>query len=133
LQAAFEKRSSYLRRRKRRRNIYAKVKEASYDKNYAIASKGSSKQERTAFDELKKEEVKALFTEEELRKRRFSFKIFKKTNKEAVRNVTLDLGTFRRKKTTEIRDIWCKVITYHLYTDQHCLHVEKLKHWQQQL
>jgi polyribonucleotide nucleotidyltransferase len=91
--------------------IYAKVKEASYDKNYAIASKGSSKQERTAaFDELK-EEVKALFTEEELAENGdLVSKYFKKANKEAVRNVTLDLGTrLDGRKTTEIRDIWCKV------------------------
>ncbi|PKH66264.1 polyribonucleotide nucleotidyltransferase [Flavobacterium sp. ALD4] len=91
--------------------IYAKVKEASYDKNYAIASKGSSKQERTAaFDELK-EEVRALFTEEELAENGdLVSKYFKKTNKEAVRNVTLDLGTrLDGRKTTEIRDIWCKV------------------------
>ncbi|MGO4818995.1 polyribonucleotide nucleotidyltransferase [Flavobacterium sp. W22_SRS_FP1] len=91
--------------------IYAKVKEASYDKNYAIASKGSSKQERTAaFDELK-EEVKALFTEEELAENGdLVSKYFKKANKEAVRNVTLDLGTrLDGRKTNEIRDIWCKV------------------------
>jgi polyribonucleotide nucleotidyltransferase len=91
--------------------IYAKVKEASYDKNYAIASKGSSKQERTAaFDELK-EEVRALFTEEELAENGdLVSKYFKKVNKEAVRNVTLDLGTrLDGRKTTEIRDIWCKV------------------------
>jgi polyribonucleotide nucleotidyltransferase len=91
--------------------IYAKVKEASYDKNYAIASKGSSKQERTAaFDELK-EEVRALFTEEELAENGdLVSKYFKKINKEAVRNVTLDLGTrLDGRKTTEIRDIWCKV------------------------
>jgi polyribonucleotide nucleotidyltransferase len=91
--------------------IYAKVKEASYDKNYAIASKGSSKQERTAaFDELK-EEVRALFTEEELAvDGDLVSKYFKKANKEAVRNVTLDLGTrLDGRKTTEIRDIWCQV------------------------
>ena len=91
--------------------IYAKVKDASYDKIYAIASKGSSKQERTAaFDEVK-EEVKALFTEEELAADGdLVSKYFKKTNKEAVRNVTLDLGTrLDGRKTTEIRPIWCEV------------------------
>ena len=91
--------------------IYAKVKAASYDKIYAIASKGSSKQERTAaFDEVK-EEVKALFTEEELAvDGDLVSKYFKKTNKEAVRNVTLDLGTrLDGRKTTEIRPIWCEV------------------------
>jgi polyribonucleotide nucleotidyltransferase len=58
LQAAFGKKRSSYRRRKRRRS-YAKVKAASYDKIYAIASKGSAKQERTAAFEEVKEEVKA--------------------------------------------------------------------------
>jgi len=91
--------------------IYAKVKAASYDKIYAIASKGSAKQERTAAFEEVKEEVKALFTEEELAENGdLVSKYFKKTNKEAVRNVTLDLGTrLDGRKTTEIRDIWCEV------------------------
>jgi polyribonucleotide nucleotidyltransferase len=75
-----------------REAIYAKVKAASYDKIYAIASKGSAKQERTAAFEEVKEEVK-LFTEEELADGDLVSKYFKKTNKEAVRNVTLDLGT----------------------------------------
>ena len=91
--------------------IYAKVKAASYDKIYAIASKGSAKHERSAaFDEVK-EEVKALFTEEELAENGdLVSKYFYKTNKEAVRNVTLDLGTrLDGRKTTEIRPIWCEV------------------------
>ncbi len=52
-----------------------------------------------------KEEVKALFTEEELADDGdLVSKYFKKTNKEAVRNVTLDLGTrLDGRKTTEIR------------------------------
>jgi polyribonucleotide nucleotidyltransferase len=58
-----------------------------------IALLGSAKQERTAAFEAK-EEVKALFTEEELAANGdLVSKYFKKTNKEAVRNVTLDLGT----------------------------------------
>jgi polyribonucleotide nucleotidyltransferase len=56
LQAAFgKKRSSYLRGEREDEAIYAKVKAASYDKIYAIASKGSSKQERTAAFEAVKE------------------------------------------------------------------------------
>ena len=91
--------------------IYAKVKAAAYDKIYAIASKGSAKHERSAaFDEVK-EEVKALFTEEELAENGdLVSKYFYKVNKEAVRNVTLDLGTrLDGRKTTEIRPIWCEV------------------------
>ncbi len=91
--------------------IYAKVKAAAYDKIYAIASKGSAKHERSAAFDAVKEEVKALFTEEELAENGDSVsKYFYKTNKEAVRNVTLDLGTrLDGRKTTEIRPIWCEV------------------------
>ncbi len=91
--------------------IYAKVKAASYDKIYAIAKVGSSKQERTAAFAEVKEAVKTLFTEEELAENGdLVSKYFYKTNKEAVRNVTLDLGTrLDGRKTTEIRDIWCEV------------------------
>ncbi len=91
--------------------IYAKVKAAAYDKIYAIASKGSAKQERSAAFDAVKEEVKALFTEEELAENGdLVGKYFYKVNKEAVRNVTLDLGTrLDGRKTTEIRPIWCEV------------------------
>ena len=91
--------------------IYAKVKAAAYDKIYAIAKVGSSKQERTAAFSDVKEEVKALFTEEELAvDGDLVSNYFYKTNKEAVRNVTLDLGTrLDGRKTTEIRPIWCEV------------------------
>ncbi|MDP2088758.1 MAG: polyribonucleotide nucleotidyltransferase [Flavobacteriaceae bacterium] len=91
--------------------IYAKVKAASYDKIYAIAKVGSSKQERTAAFAEVKEEIKSLFTEEELTENGdLISKYFYKTNKEAVRNVTLDLGTrLDGRKTTEIRPIWCEV------------------------
>ena len=91
--------------------IYAKVKAAAYDKIYAIAKVGSAKQERSAAFAAVKEEVKALFTEEELAENGdLVGKYFYKTNKEAVRNVTLDLGTrLDGRKTTEIRPIWCEV------------------------
>ncbi|PVX45202.1 polyribonucleotide nucleotidyltransferase [Flavobacterium sp. 103] len=91
--------------------IYAKVKAAAYDKIYAIAKVGSSKQERTASFAEVKEEVKALFTEEELAADGdLVSKYFYKTNKEAVRNVTLDLGTrLDGRKTNEIRPIWAEV------------------------
>ena len=91
--------------------IYAKVRDYAYDKIYAIASKGSAKQERGAAFDAVKEEVKALFTEEELEENGdLVGKYFYKVNKEAVRNVTLDLGTrLDGRKTTEIRPIWCEV------------------------
>ncbi|WP_264565411.1 polyribonucleotide nucleotidyltransferase [Flavobacterium sp. N3904] len=91
--------------------IYAKVKAAAYDKIYDIAKVGSSKQERTASFAAVKEEVKALFTEEELAvDGDLVSKYFYKTNKEAVRNVTLDLGTrLDGRKTNQIRPIWAEV------------------------
>jgi polyribonucleotide nucleotidyltransferase len=91
--------------------IYAKVKAAAYDKIYAIAKVGSSKQERTAAFAEVKEEVKGLFTEDELAADGdLVSKYFYKTNKEAVRNVTLDLGTrLDGRKTNQIRPIWCEV------------------------
>lgn len=91
--------------------IYTKVKTAAYDKIYNIAKVGSSKQERTAAFAEVKEEVLALFTEDELAVNGdLVSKYFYKTNKEAVRNVTLDLGTrLDGRKTTDIRPIWCEV------------------------
>jgi polyribonucleotide nucleotidyltransferase len=92
-------------------DIYAKVKAAAYDKIYDIAKVGSAKQERTAAFAEVKEEVKALFTEEEqLENGDLISKYFSKTNKEAVRNVVLDLGLrLDGRKTNEIRPIWCEV------------------------
>ena len=91
--------------------VYEKVRQASYDKIYAVASAGTGKQERTEkFAEIK-EEVKAAFTEEELAENGdLVGKYFYKTQKEAVRNVILDLGLrLDGRKTTEIRPIWCEV------------------------
>jgi len=91
--------------------IYAKVKAASYDMCYAIAKQGTAKHERTAQFASVKEEVKALFTEEELAENGdLVSKYFSKSSKEAVRNVILDLGLrLDGRKTTEIRPIWAEV------------------------
>jgi polyribonucleotide nucleotidyltransferase len=91
--------------------IYKKVKEAAYDKVYEIAKVGSAKHERSAAFDAVKQEVKALFTEEELAENGdLVGKYFYKVNKEAVRNVILDLGLrLDGRKTTEIRPIWCEV------------------------
>ncbi|MFV8344860.1 polyribonucleotide nucleotidyltransferase [Flavobacterium sp. ZB4P13] len=91
--------------------IYDKVKTASYDLCYAIAKEGTAKHERTAQFAEVKEVVKSLFTEEELAENGdLVSKYFYKANKEAVRNVTLDLGTrLDGRKTTEIRPIWAEV------------------------
>ena len=88
-----------------------KIHDASYDKCYAIAKKGSSKAERSlAFSEIK-DEVMALFTEEELEEQKELIgKYYNKTQKEAVRELTLSEGLrLDGRKTTEIRPIWCEV------------------------
>ena len=88
-----------------------KIHDASYDKCYAIAKKGSSKAERSlAFSEVK-DEVMALFTEEELEEQKELIgKYYNKTQKEAVRELTLSEGLrLDGRKTTEIRPIWCEV------------------------
>ena len=91
--------------------LATKINELAYDKCYAIAAKGTSKVERTdAFAEVK-EEVKAAFTEEELAEYGdLVGKYFNKSQKEAVRELTLAEGLrLDGRKTTEIRPIWCEV------------------------
>jgi polyribonucleotide nucleotidyltransferase len=90
--------------------IYKKVKAAAYDKCYAIAQEASGKSERSEKFAHVKEEVKALFSEEELAENGdLVGKYFYKTNKEAVRNVILEKGIrLDGRKTTEIRPIWCE-------------------------
>ena len=91
--------------------ILAKVKELAYDKYFAIASEGSAKHERTEKFANVKEEVKALFSDDELLENGdLISKYLSKVNKEAVRNVILDNGTrLDGRKTNEIRPIWCEV------------------------
>jgi len=93
--------------------VYAKVKAFAYDKCYAIAKEGTAKHERIAQFATVKEEAKALFSEEEYSENAdlagLVGKYFYKTNKEAVRNVILELGIrLDGRKTTEIRPIWCE-------------------------
>lgn len=93
--------------------VYAKVKAHAYDKCYAIAQEASGKSERGEKFAAVKEECKALFTEEEYAENAdlagLVGKYFYKTNKEAVRNVILELGIrLDGRKTTEIRPIWCE-------------------------
>lgn len=91
--------------------VYAKVRELSYDKYFAIAQESSAKHERSEKFSLLKEEVKEAFTEEELLENGdLISKYLSKTQKEAVRNVILDLGLrLDGRKTNEIRPIWCEV------------------------
>ncbi len=95
-------------------SVKAKVKAAAYDKYYAIAQEASSKQERgEKFAEVK-EEVKALYSEEEYAENADLAELVSKYNykiqKEAVRNVILEKGIrLDGRKTTEIRPIWSEV------------------------
>jgi len=91
--------------------VLAKVRELAYDKYFAIAKEGSAKHERTEKFGAVKEEVKALFTDDELLENGdLVSKYLSKVNKEAVRNVILDLGLrLDGRKTNEIRPIWCEV------------------------
>lgn len=93
--------------------VYTKIKAASYDKYYAIAMEASAKSERGEKFALVKEEVKALFTEEEYAENADLAELVSKYNykaqKEAVRNVILEKGIrLDGRKTTEIRPIWCE-------------------------
>lgn len=91
--------------------VYEKVKKASYDKYYEVAQSASSKQERGEKFGAIKEEVIALFTEEELAENGdLVSKYLYKTQKEAVRNVILEKGIrLDGRKTTEIRPIWSEI------------------------
>ncbi len=91
--------------------VFKKVYDFAYDKCYEIAKQATSKKERTEkFKEIK-EQVKDLFTEEELEEvGHLISKYFNKTNKEAIRTLVLDEGIrLDGRKTTEIRPIWCEV------------------------
>lgn len=91
--------------------ILEKVKELSYEKYFAIAQEGSAKHERSEKFAAVKEEVKAMFTEEELLENGdLISKYLNKANKEAVRDVILDKGVrLDGRKTNEIRPIWCEI------------------------
>ncbi|CCG54193.1 Polyribonucleotide nucleotidyltransferase [Flavobacterium indicum GPTSA100-9 = DSM 17447] len=94
--------------------VYAKVKAAAYDKYYAIAQEASAKSERGEKFAIVKEEVKALYSEEEYAENADLAELVSKYNykvqKTAVRNVILEKGIrLDGRKTTEIRPIWCEV------------------------
>ena len=91
--------------------VYAAVKEATYDKIYEVAKKGSSKKERSAAFAAIYDELKASYSEEELGE--FGGHIstgFKKSQKAAVRDCVLNEGSrLDGRATDKIRDIWTEV------------------------
>ena len=88
-----------------------RIKEFSYDKCYQIAKGGFSKKQRSESFNKIKEDLNSSFTEEEVEE--FSnliSKYFNKTQKEAIRELTLSEGIrLDGRKTDEIRPIWCEV------------------------
>ncbi len=92
-------------------DLAKKIHDMAYDKVYAVAKAGSSKHERSAaFAEIK-EDIKATFSEEELADLGgLISKYYSKTEKAAIRDLTLNEGLrLDGRKTTDIRPIWCEV------------------------
>ena len=88
-----------------------KIHDMAYDKVYAVAKAGSAKHERSAsFSEIK-EAIKATFSEEELEENSdLISKYYRKAEKAAVRELTLNEGLrLDGRKTDEVRPIWCEV------------------------
>ncbi|MGY5849922.1 polyribonucleotide nucleotidyltransferase [Salegentibacter sp. F14] len=92
-------------------DIEKKVHEAAYQKIYDIAKGGHGKKERSEAFSALKEDVLALFSEEELEENeKLIKKYLNKTEKEAVRELTLAEGVrLDGRKTDEIRPIWCEI------------------------
>jgi polyribonucleotide nucleotidyltransferase len=112
LAEAFGKKETRTYEGEREDEEFAKrVNEFTYDKCYAIAKKGTSKAERSAAFSEVKEELNASLTEEELEEYGdLVEKYFNKSQKTAVRELTLSEGVrLDGRKTTDIRPIWCEV------------------------
>jgi polyribonucleotide nucleotidyltransferase len=92
-------------------DLAKKIHDMAYDKVYAIAKAGSSKHERTAAFKEIKEEIKASFSEEETADYGGLISdYYRKAEKAAIRDLTLDEGLrLDGRKTDEIRPIWCEV------------------------
>jgi polyribonucleotide nucleotidyltransferase len=92
-------------------DIEQKIFDAAFQKCYDVAKKGMGKTERSeAFSEIK-EEVLAMFSEDEIEENGdLISKYYGKTHKEAVRSLLLKEGIrLDGRKTTDIRPIWCEV------------------------
>ncbi|MBT8268380.1 MAG: polyribonucleotide nucleotidyltransferase [Bacteroidia bacterium] len=92
-------------------DLEKKIHDLTYDKYFAVAKSGLSKNERSDAFSAIKEEVKETFSEEELEEIGDLVSTYLgKTKKEAIRNLTLDEGVrLDGRKTTDIRPIWCEV------------------------
>ena len=94
-------------------DLRAAVKEYAYDRCYAIAKAGTSKQERTeAFENLAEECFAALVPDEDEReaKKMMLARYYHDVEKSAMRNMILDEGIrLDGRNTEQIRPIWCEV------------------------
>ena len=94
-------------------DLRAAVKEYAYDRCYAIAKAGTSKQERTeAFENLAEECFATLVPDEEEReaKKMMLARYYHDVEKSAMRNMILDEGIrLDGRNTEQIRPIWCEV------------------------
>ncbi len=91
--------------------LMKKVNDFTYKKCYDVAKKGLSKVERSEAFGAIKDELMESFTEEELEEQEDLInKYFYKSEKEAIRDLTLEKGIrLDGRKTTDIRPIWCEV------------------------
>ncbi|MFT5231545.1 MAG: polyribonucleotide nucleotidyltransferase [Planctomycetota bacterium] len=91
--------------------LVKRVHDMAYDKVYAVAKAGSTKQERTAAFADIKAEVKASFSDEELEEYGgLVSDYYRKAEKAAVRDLTVNEGLrLDGRKTDEVRDIWCEI------------------------
>jgi polyribonucleotide nucleotidyltransferase len=91
--------------------LKAKIWKDSYDKVYAIAKKGTAKQERKdAFDLIKEEIIEAIPEEEREAKEAMVNRYYHDVEKEAVRRMILDERLrLDGRNLNEIRPIWSEV------------------------
>ena len=91
--------------------LESKIHEMAYGKVYAVAKAGSAKHERSAAFSDIKDEIIASFSEEEQEEYGgLISKYYRKAEKAAVRDLTLNEGLrLDGRKTDEIRPIWCEV------------------------
>ena len=92
-------------------DLEKKVHDIAYDKVYEIAKAGSAKHERSDAFSAIKEEIKSAYSEEELDDfGDLISKYYRKAEKAAIRDLTLNEGLrLDGRKTDEIRPIWCEV------------------------
>jgi len=91
--------------------LKALVRQATYDKVYAVAKSGKGKSERKAdFDAVKKEYIESLSPEDAAAKAAFIKVYFHDVEKEAVRDLILNESLrLDGRKLSEIRPIWGEV------------------------